>query len=84
MYSCGHECCKHGIPIKWTVPAKPTHKATTKTAPTKPCEPLQSNKFPGNQMSRYVDQLHAKANNLPQTPTLKRIKVLVNDNTVQP
>ena len=83
--SCGHDCCKHGIPIKPHTPVKPLTSAsrtpaTVGSASTRTPGPVKEKTVckthcPADKMSNYVSQLHAKATNLPATPALNRIKV---------
>lgn len=81
--SCGHDCCKNGIPVKFRASAKllkstPRAATTRKLAktPTKQCS-LSQYRRPADRMSRYVDQLHARATDVLATPAIDRIKVAV-------
>ena len=67
--SCGHECCKSGVLVKVA--------PSSKKAPPPQSTSLDSCKRRGsNPIGDYLNELHARANSLPETPVaLKRLKV---------
>ena len=66
--SCGHECCKEGVVVE------------KKMAEKRPPRPLtgasKQQRLPqGDGMDSYLDQLHYKVKDIPQTPAIKHFKV---------
>ena len=62
---CGHECCKIGDGNA----SQPKRAAACSTPSSKP------EKRALGHMDNYLTELHSKARKMPQTPSIKRLKV---------
>ena len=90
LQSCGHECCKNGIPVKDRNPSQsssssgrqamfppPVNKplTTERRMPRPPAWTGSLGKRSCDTLGGYLSEVHSRRSSIPETPALKRLKV---------
>ena len=73
---CAHQCCKVGLKNEGVFQKRKQISQKSSIAPQN--QPPQNKKVTGqNSLHFYIDGLKEKMRNIPDTPTVKRLKVCI-------